>query len=51
MNVTDANRFISALNWIAEGASQLACEIEDATWEGFEGHAGMPVIVRLKQSS
>ena len=42
MNITEANRFISALNRIAEGASQLACAIEETAWEGFEDHSGMP---------
>lgn len=42
MNITEANRFISALNRIAEGASQLARAIEETAWEGFEDHAGMP---------
>lgn len=42
MNVTEANRYIQALNRIAEGATTLASAIEDAAWESFEDHAGMP---------
>lgn len=42
MNVTEANRYISALNRIAEGVTMLAQAIEEAAWEGFEDHAGMP---------
>lgn len=42
MNVTEANRYIQALNRIAEGATMLASAIEQAAWESFEDHAGMP---------
>lgn len=42
MNVTEANRYISELNRIAEGATMLAQAIEEAAWENFEDHAGMP---------
>mgnify|MGYP001763407698 CR=1 FL=1 len=42
MNVTEANRYISALNRIAEGATMLAQAIEESAWEGIEDHAGMP---------
>lgn len=42
MNVTDSNRFIGALNRIAESVTQLAAAIEETAWEGFEDHAGMP---------
>lgn len=42
MNVTEANRYISALNRIAEGATMLAAAIEESAWESFEDHAGMP---------
>lgn len=42
MNVTEANRYINALNRIAEGATMLASAIEESTWESFEDHAGMP---------
>lgn len=42
MNVTEANRFISALNRVAEGATMLAQAIEESAWESFEDHAGMP---------
>lgn len=42
MNVTQANRYISALNRIAEGATMLAQAIEESAWESFEDHAGMP---------
>lgn len=42
MNVTEANRYIQALNRIAEGATMLASAIEEAAWESFEDHAGMP---------
>ncbi|WP_195224891.1 hypothetical protein [Schaalia turicensis] len=41
MNTTEANRYISALNRVAEGATMLASAIEDATWESFEDHPGM----------
>lgn len=42
MNVTEANRYIPALNRIAEGVTMLAAVIEEAAWESFEDHAGMP---------
>lgn len=42
MNITDANKFIHALNRIAEGTTLLAATIEEAAWEGIEDHAGMP---------
>lgn len=42
MNVTSANRYIHALNQIAEGTTMLAAAIEEAAWESFEDHAGMP---------
>lgn len=41
MNVTEANRYISALNRIAEGVTMLASAIEEAAWESFEDHPGM----------
>lgn len=41
MNVTEANRYIPALNKIAEGVTMLASAIEEAAWESFEDHAGM----------
>ncbi|KAA0879048.1 hypothetical protein E7L51_09630 [Corynebacterium amycolatum] len=41
MNVTEANRYISALNRIAEGATMLTSAIEEAAWESFEDHPGM----------
>lgn len=41
MNVTEANRYIQALNRIAEGATMLASAIEEAAWESFEDHPGM----------
>lgn len=44
MNVTEANRHISALNRIAEGATMLAQAIEESAWESFEDHAGMPGV-------
>ncbi|WCC79718.1 hypothetical protein O6R08_09545 [Cutibacterium equinum] len=42
MNITKANRYITALNRIAEGATMLAQAIEESAWENFEDHAGMP---------
>lgn len=42
MDITEANRYISALNRIAEGATMLAQAIEESAWESFEDHAGMP---------
>ncbi len=42
MNVTEANRYISALNRLAEGATMLAQAIEESAWESFEDHAGIP---------
>lgn len=42
MNVTEANRYISALNRVSEGAAMLAQAIEESAWESFEDHAGMP---------
>ncbi|QOR45985.1 hypothetical protein [Trueperella pecoris] len=41
MNVTEANRYVPALNRIAEGVTMLASAIEEATWESFEDHPGM----------
>ncbi|OFI54069.1 hypothetical protein [Corynebacterium diphtheriae] len=41
MNVTEANRYIQALNRIAEGVTMLASAIEEAAWESFEDHPGM----------
>lgn len=41
MNVTEAIRYINALNRIAEGATMLASAIEEAAWESFEDHPGM----------
>lgn len=41
MNITDANRFICALNHLAEGATMLASAIEEAAWESIEDRAGM----------
>ncbi|MEL0657347.1 hypothetical protein V6257_20305, partial [Pseudoalteromonas issachenkonii] len=41
MNVPEANRYIPALNRIAEGVTLLASAIEEAAWESFEDHAGM----------
>lgn len=41
MNVTEANRYVTALNRIAEGVTMLASAIEEAAWESFEDHAGM----------
>ena len=41
MNVTEANRYIPALNRIAEGATMLASAIEDTAWQSFEDHPGM----------
>lgn len=41
MNVTEANRYIPALNRIVEGLTMLASAIEEAAWESFEDHPGM----------
>ncbi|MHD0029543.1 hypothetical protein ACQX3P_11715 [Corynebacterium diphtheriae] len=41
MNVTEANRYVPALNQIAEGVTMLASAIEEAAWESFEDHPGM----------
>lgn len=41
MNVIEANRYVPALNRIAEGVTMLACAIEEAAWESFEDHPGM----------
>lgn len=41
MNVTEANRYVPALNRIAEGVTMLASAIEEAAWESFEDHPGM----------
>lgn len=41
MNVTEANRYIPALNRIAERVTMLASAIEEAAWESFEDHPGM----------
>ena len=42
MNVTEANRYVPALNRIAEEVTMLASAIEEAEWESFEDHPGMP---------
>ncbi|WP_229771627.1 hypothetical protein [Cutibacterium porci] len=42
MSITEANRFITALNRVAEGATMLAQAIEEAAWEGIEDHVRMP---------
>lgn len=44
MNVTDANRYINALNRIAEGATMLAASIEIDAWGSLEDHAGTPGV-------
>ena len=41
MNVTEANRYVPALNRIAERVTRLAAAIEEAAWESFEDHPGM----------
>lgn len=41
MNVTEANRYVPALNRIVEGVTMLASAIEEAAWESFEDHSGM----------
>ncbi|MDO5722514.1 MAG: hypothetical protein Q4P06_08265 [Actinomycetaceae bacterium] len=41
MNPAGANRFIHALNLIAEGVTLLGAAIEDTAWGSFEDHAGM----------
>ena len=41
MNLSESNRYIPALNRIAEGITMLASAIEEAAWESFEDHAGM----------
>lgn len=41
MNVTEANRYIPALNRIAEGVTMLASAIEEDAWESLENHPGM----------
>lgn len=41
MNVTEANRYVPALNRIAEGVTMLASAIEEAAWESFEDHPGL----------
>ncbi|WP_126316744.1 hypothetical protein [Corynebacterium kutscheri] len=41
MNVTEANRYVPALNRIAEGVTMLASAIEEAAWESFEDHPGI----------
>ena len=41
MNVTEANRYVPALNRIAEGVTMLASAIEDTAWESVEDHPCM----------
>ncbi|MDK7238120.1 hypothetical protein QP460_000640 [Corynebacterium amycolatum] len=41
MNLSESNRYIPALNRIAEGITMLASAIEEAAWESFEDHPGM----------
>lgn len=41
MNVNEANRYVPALNRIAEGVTMLASAIEEAAWESFEDHPGI----------
>lgn len=39
MNITDSNKFIRALNTIAEGVTMLGKAIEEAAWAAIEDHA------------
>lgn len=40
MNTTEANKFIRALNTIAEGITLLGKAIEETAWAAIEDHAG-----------
>lgn len=40
MNITDSNKFIRALNTIAEGVTLLGKAIEENAWAAIEDHAG-----------
>lgn len=51
MNVTEANRYIQALNRIAEGVTMLVSAIEEAAWESFEDHPGMSGLAQSLQPS
>ncbi|SUO88190.1 Uncharacterised protein [Trueperella pyogenes] len=51
MNVTKANRYLPALNKIAEGVTMLASAIEEAAWESFEDHPGMRGLAQSPQPS
>lgn len=39
MNITDSNKFIRALNTIAEGVTLLGKAIEETAWAAIEDHA------------
>ncbi|AKK02995.1 hypothetical protein [Corynebacterium epidermidicanis] len=39
MNITDSNKFIHALNTIAEGVTLLGKAIEETSWAAIEDHA------------
>lgn len=41
MNLSESNRYIPALNRIAEGITMLASAIEEAAWKSFEDPPGM----------
>ena len=40
MNITQANNVIAVLNRVAELVTRLAADVESATWDGIEDHAG-----------
>lgn len=40
MNITDSNKFIHALNTIAEGVTMLGKAIEETAWAAIEDHTG-----------
>lgn len=42
MNITQVNNIIAVLNRVAELVTALAADVESASWEGIEDHAGMP---------
>lgn len=42
MNITESNKVTVAINTIVQGLTALSAALEEAAWERFEDHAGMP---------
>lgn len=44
MNITESNKVTVAINTIVQGLTALSAALEEAAWERFEDHAGMPGV-------